>query len=357
MAWHQMGKKKYILIWAITFLLMVVQRLFNILKDDFPSFESYWMVVVLLSMVTVVGGSWGHMLRTKSKIKIEWLVAIMVMVYVATFYFTMISPHVGLQMSLYVIFNSLLLVIVGVIIYKHRECPLPAEIGTSVTYILFSMFQFASAVFAFMQGDNYDPIYRDIYTYLNFVTMPAAFTAMGLFTVFMVASDLSEEMKAFARTDPLTGALNRRGFCELANKAVNNRRNQSLCLVYWDIDHFKSINDNYGHAAGDSVLIQSVANVREKIKNTDLIGRFGGEEFVMLLDNDDKSQAVELAEQLCKNLEALELTHNERPIRVTASFGIAHLELQQNNLEQAIDAADKALYRAKQLGRNQVVVA
>ena len=355
MAWHQMGKKRYILIWAITFLVMSVQRLFNIIKPEFPSLELYWMVVVFMSLATVYGGAWGHALRTQSKFNFRWLLGAMAVVYFITFYTTVIVPHVGMRMSLYVAFNSVVMVAVGGMIYTYRQKPLPAEIGTAVSYVAFALIQFAAAIFAFLQGDNFDPIFGEIYIYLNFVTMPAAFTAMGLFTVYIVASDLSEEMKLAAITDPLTNVLNRRGFYEVANEKLKSpNKNTSMGLIYWDIDHFKAINDKYGHSTGDNVLIEVVTSVCGKLKDTDVIGRLGGEEFVVLVMTDKQTSLVQFAEQLRTAIANQTFVHQDNEFEVTASFGVVDISDKSSDLDQLIDCADRALYNAKNNGRNKV---
>ena len=359
MAWQTMGKKKYTLIWAATFLIISIQRTFNIAKAEIAPYELYWMIVCALSMASVVMGAWGHFLRTHFRLPIKYLVYGSVVFLGLTFYFTVVAPHVGLRMSLYIFWNAALLLFVGVVIYRFRPKPKPAEIGASVSYVLLGVFQLGAAVFAFLQGQSAEPVYREFYTFVNLVSLPAAFTAMGLFTVFMLASDLSEEMKELAMTDSLTRCLNRRGFYQLAQRRIANMLDQSkhVCLIYWDIDNFKSINDNYGHNVGDQVLIEAVEQVRTHIKQDDLIGRLGGEEFVMLLGRIDIKEATQVAERVRSLLEEHKIACNGQSIQFTASFGVVFIHDNQVSVEAAIDSADKALYRAKTDGRNQVVIA
>lgn len=252
-----------------------------------------------------------------------------------------------------------MLVLIGIVIWRFRTPPLPAEIGTSISYVLFGLLQAVAATFALLQGADSEPTFNNYYVLVNLASLPVAFTAMGLFVVFILASDLSEEMKILAMTDPLTKCLNRRGFYELAQRRIEKMlsKSQCVCLIYWDIDHFKNLNDTYGHAAGDEVLVKTVKCVNDNIKQDDLLGRLGGEEFVVLLGRVDKQTAQKVSERLRSAIEALVIDFNNSSIKVTASFGVTAVETADIVVEQAIDIADKALYQANVNGRNQVVLA
>lgn len=355
-AWQTMGRQKYALVWAITFVVMALQRFLNLIRDSIQPFELYWLVVVFLSVMTVATGLSGHVLRVKSKLPIRWIFYSVIPIMLVTFYYTVINPHVGAQTSYYVMYNSLLLVAAGVVVLRSREVSFPAEIGASVTYFLLAAFQFASAIFALKQGEFHDPALWEIYKLLNFVIMPSAFTAMGMFVIFMLASDLSAKMQKLAVTDPLTGCLNRRGFYDHAETSarVFAAQGNQVCLIYMDIDHFKSLNDNYGHSAGDQALIDIAKTVDNNTKRGDLFGRLGGEEFVLLLGRASLVESRAVAERLREKIEAQTITYEKSSINVTASFGVTRVEDEELAIEHAIDRSDKALYRAKQNGRNRV---
>lgn len=124
----------------------------------------------------------------------------------------------------------------------------------------------------------------------------------------------------------------------------------------FDIDHFKKVNDTYGHPAGDKV-IQAVADVvREQMRDTDYAGRYGGEEFVILLPDIDSAGAQVFAERLRLRIEALVVSHEEQQIRFTVSLGVADLSLPMDEYKQLIERADQALYASKKGGRNQTNV-
>ncbi|MGV8842630.1 MAG: diguanylate cyclase [Pseudomonas sp.] len=164
------------------------------------------------------------------------------------------------------------------------------------------------------------------------------------------------QLQQLSRTDRLTG-LHNRGYWEecLAHEFARHRRYHSMAaLVMFDIDHFKSINDTYGHQAGDKV-IQAVAEVmREQVRDTDYAGRYGGEEFVILLPDVDSSAAGLLAERLRLGIESLQVSYEGQKISFTISLGVADLSHPTEQHQQLIERADQAMYVSKENGRNQI---
>ncbi|WP_411380396.1 GGDEF domain-containing protein [Pseudomonas sp. MPB26] len=159
-----------------------------------------------------------------------------------------------------------------------------------------------------------------------------------------------------AQTDELTGLMNRRAFFHHAQVLYERCRHhqQPLCALMLDMDHFKAINDTYGHQAGDQVLRQIGGVITASFRQADVYGRLGGEEFAVLLPNTSLETARAIAEQLVKAIAGLacEPVHG-----LSASLGVAHTDAQDQDLHSLMNTADKALYRAKALGRNQVAVA
>jgi diguanylate cyclase (GGDEF)-like protein/PAS domain S-box-containing protein len=156
---------------------------------------------------------------------------------------------------------------------------------------------------------------------------------------------------AMAMTDELTGLPNRRAFGQLLSRLVaEGQRGRNFALVMVDIDHFKQINDSYGHPCGDRVLVVVGHKLARRVRRTDFAGRFGGEEFCILYTDVDESVALRLAEELRVSISGIV---DPRP--VTASFGVCvSAGAQRPNEEELIRMADTALYRAKHLGRNRV---
>ncbi|WP_313043298.1 diguanylate cyclase [Pseudomonas sp.] len=158
-----------------------------------------------------------------------------------------------------------------------------------------------------------------------------------------------------AQTDELTGLMNRRAFYEQAQLLYAQclREQQPLCALMMDMDHFKAINDTYGHQAGDQVLRQIGAVISASFRQTDIYGRLGGEEFAVLLPNTSLETARSIAEELIQTIHDLPAD----PVQgVSASLGVASTCTQPLDLNALMNSADKALYQAKASGRNQVAV-
>ena len=168
----------------------------------------------------------------------------------------------------------------------------------------------------------------------------------------------NEELVVLATRDPLTGCLNRRAFAaESATMiAAAGRDNQVLCCVMCDIDHFKRVNDTYGHAGGDVVLQAAAKALGSALRADDLLARFGGEEFCILLANTSLARAREITERLRANIEAHlgQALRDHEGVRITMSFGIEQLGVRKSDIDAVIDLADQALYHSKQNGRNRV---
>lgn len=165
------------------------------------------------------------------------------------------------------------------------------------------------------------------------------------------------ELEKLAMLDPLTGAGNRRhleqrGAVEVAQM---QRLGQCLAVVAFDIDHFKQVNDRYSHAAGDAVLCQVVQTVKSALRAGDFLARTGGEEFILLLPDQDLALAAQVAERLRALVAATPMQIEGGSLQVSASFGVS-LVAADGQLGQAIEHADQALYRSKHGGRNRVSV-
>ncbi|MGE5657702.1 MAG: diguanylate cyclase [Actinomycetota bacterium] len=170
---------------------------------------------------------------------------------------------------------------------------------------------------------------------------------------------LTEELEKLATTDPLTGVWNRRHLFALAEREITrvHRYNRPLSLLIIDIDHFKIINDTYGHAGGDEVLAILAKTVLNCLRKADFFGRFGGEEFVAFLPETTLKTAVAAAERIRENLANIVISVDEQQIRITVSIGVASYQKEDLTIDALLQRADKALYQAKNQGRNQVAAA
>lgn len=164
--------------------------------------------------------------------------------------------------------------------------------------------------------------------------------------------------RAAAQTDELTGIFNRRHFLAVGRRQAQlaHRHRQPLSVVLFDVDHFKSINDRYGHDVGDEALRHVARLLGGDLRSSDVFARYGGEEFVVLLPETDARSAWALAERLRQRIAQSDLPGQQAPLRITVSAGIAENLAPATSLEQVIKRADEALYAAKNDGRNRSVM-
>ena len=169
--------------------------------------------------------------------------------------------------------------------------------------------------------------------------------------------EIEQELKRLATTDTLTGAANRRSFFELADQEFKRvlRYKNLVAFLLLDIDHFKTINDNYGHQGGDEVLKIFVCACKNELREAAVFGRIGGEEFAVLLPETDQQSARLVAERIRQKIENMVIAFEEQSIKITVSIGVATIAIVDKSLDQVFQRADAALYQAKNSGRNRVV--
>jgi diguanylate cyclase (GGDEF)-like protein len=186
------------------------------------------------------------------------------------------------------------------------------------------------------------------------VTVAAALVEQG--TVAYDNAQLFSRVQELATTDQLTGVATRRHFWDLAEQqcAAAQRHGRPLAAVMLDLDHFKVINDTHGHATGDAVLRELSARLRSLVRESDILGRYGGEEFALLLPETEDASA--LAERLRATVADAAVPADHEWLHVTVSLGVSYLQ-PDDDLNSLLGRADAALYRAKAAGRNRVSVA
>ena len=180
---------------------------------------------------------------------------------------------------------------------------------------------------------------------------------MTLSLVFIVSNELRSQIAEMALTDPLTGALNRRALYDAATREMSRakRSGASLSVIMTDIDHFKYINDSYGHQAGDAILAHTVDVYQKILRTEDILARYGGEEFVIVVPGSDLNEALSVAERLRIACKENTLIFENHSIPITSSFGVTSCVDNTMTYEALVKEADNALYRAKEEGRDRVV--
>lgn len=169
-------------------------------------------------------------------------------------------------------------------------------------------------------------------------------------------AQLHAEVQKQAITDSLLNIYNRRGFYELGHREIEraHRFERPLVAIMMDVDHFKRVNDDYGHATGDQVLQAIAARLNNNIRKVDILGRYGGDEFSVLLPEIDLFGATNVAGRLRQSISDLPITVGADQITVTISLGVAKLSAEINDLNNLLQRADNAMYAAKQAGRNRI---
>jgi diguanylate cyclase (GGDEF)-like protein/PAS domain S-box-containing protein len=205
-------------------------------------------------------------------------------------------------------------------------------------------------------GDGFVVSFNDI-TDLKQALLAAQSSRAELAAEIEHRAALEAELRQLSHTDDLTGVANRRAFNRALRKEIakSQRYGDVFSIVAIDIDHFKKINDRFGHAGGDEVLMAVAAIFTETLRRkVDLVARIGGEEFMLLLPGTTQQGAIELAERLRSHLAAMPISIGEEPLAITASFGVKQFD-STSDPERLTIEADDALYKAKRGGRNCVV--
>lgn len=200
--------------------------------------------------------------------------------------------------------------------------------------------------------DFLNSLSSDYISSLDWVNLDLAIWFLFNFCMLMIASfKAAEGFRKAALQDPLTGILNRRGLRESLDLTYS--KNNPMAMISLDLDHFKSINDSYGHEFGDCVLQKFSENITSHLEENDIFARMGGEEFLVVLQGNKARNAYILAECLRASTESLKLVHEGKNVRISASLGVA-ISYQHCDISTLMRHADSMLYHAKNAGRNQI---
>jgi diguanylate cyclase (GGDEF)-like protein len=283
-----------------------------------------------------------------------------VLSYANIFYFAITFMHGGYCIGIVspaTIASFISLVSVGLVLFERKLIylafiPMVFFVGISIHLTTLGELRYAPVFSSELMANplflNEFWVYSMVYLY-----SPIFIVGMVLYEILLSQWRNREHLvDQMSHTDPLTGISNRRSITNRLNDAQQNMYDYALVLL--DLDHFKKVNDHYGHEVGDQVL-QRIAKILKKgLRENDTVGRFGGEEFILILRENDLKRAIEIAERCRRDIanHVIELSDG-RQIQITASFGVA---LSQPDLskEDIIRLADEALYRAKAAGRNVV---
>lgn len=357
-AWLKFGHKTHTLIWFFAFLIATLQWVMMTGDSQLflyqPSEKVYWVVINALSLIFVSLLFLGHRQRGDLGTPISVLIGAAILVEAALVWYAFFGANEGLRFVITPLYAFILLGWSAISIIFRGPGRVAAEWLATLVTLLFALLLLATGWIFFEKGEIYQ-LYSELILYL---ALPLGFISLALFTFLLMASDLSKEINLQSITDQLTGTLNRRGMEEAMKPAYSRARRyeQPLAVVMTDIDYFKTINEDYGHITGDNALTIFAVTLRDELRIEDVIGRMGGEEFVMILPNTSSAEAKALIERLRHVVASTLISTNEYKFNMTASFGLTSLMETDEDIEDAIQRADKALDYAKMLGRNRVEV-
>lgn len=275
-------------------------------------------------------------------------------VVLVTMWFTWGSPNYPVRLRMVTVVFGTLFGLHAWLIYRQGTLTF-ARILAIGTLAFITLIQVARLITTFvfpMGSDVLDPTPQHV---IFIVSFSFSILLLSISTVLMAGDSLRVELEYLATRDSLTNALTRRYIDEAcAHELARSRRNDKpLALLMMDLDHFKRVNDTHGHQAGDTVLVDFVKTVRALLRSKDLLGRFGGEEFVVLLPETPLDDAMVVAERIraaCAN------SPDSTKIACTVSIGVTTNLADRDTVDTLMARADAALYQAKAEGRNRVVI-
>ena len=356
-AFHQPRFRKFLLL-AIAYATGGVSTLLRMQQGRLPDF----FVLVLSNFLLVVALLLIHRCFAaflKADLRTGWLEALfLIPTFVGLAYYTHIHPSYSARSLLMsVAFAGVAGLSAYVLIrYADPAVKIPC-MATATLYMAFGVMTTIRCVGIIFWGVPQDFFVSSTSQLIGFLGFYILIAGIPVGYFWMTSTRLYANQEMLARTDSLTGLLNRRGLEEHARREMGRSRRQraSLAVLAIDLDHFKNINDKYGHQIGDAVLCSIANSLTTAMRGHDFPARLGGEEFVVLLTNTTRENAVITAERLRSIMAGLSVRADRNDLKFTASFGIAMLH-PGDTLEDTLRRADRALYTAKLAGRNRVVL-
>ena len=342
--------------WTLGHVAISVGILLMVMQDRWHPLASIVLANALVSsgFALSVAGTRAFFGRSAG---VMWRLApVIVLSAVGMTWFSLLAPSLSGRIALASAVNAALCVMAAREFHKHGGV---APFTSRYMMVVFSFF--AAVMVARIVNTLAFPTHGVVLTagfveQLNFYNgiIQAILIALGY--IILTTERLQQELREQAALDPLTGIFNRRAFFEAASGRIAEavRARHPLTVFAVDLDHFKRINDGFGHGVGDRVLCHFVRTARRELREQDTMARFGGEEFVVLLPRVGGVEAARVAERLARRFAEAPLVVDGNRIEATVSIGVAELDTGRERLEGLLNRADDALYQAKIEGRNRV---
>lgn len=359
LAWLHFGKRTHALTWALAYGGGMVQWIANgaglVMWPGNPALLTLTSIMVLVTSALVAIGC-----RQRANLPGHywWFAGVIFLAAVIIAGAYTVFPSYAVRAGITNLFAAVMMPIAMAAVRPRGRKAHAPEIAVMVMIGICGIFELGLAALAMLAGSAPDRAVADFLRTVLLVGFPPIYIGVGIAALFLLAMDLAESVRILATRDPLTGSLNRRGLEQAAIGAIASarRRGRPLSLVVGDIDRFKSINDQFGHLAGDRALSLFAAHVQACVREEDLFARIGGDEFCILLSDATAKQARITVERIRSTLHMLEVT--EFPLlKLSASFGIADFTAEDVSLGDMLRRADLALYDSKLGGRNRTTIA
>jgi diguanylate cyclase (GGDEF)-like protein len=359
LAWLHFGHPRHASTWAIAYGLGALQWVVNALgvliipNSPVPVIIASLIVLASSALVPI-----GARQRARLPVRAGLFLGIGMIFSVAIVMIYTVTPHRGLQGGLSNIFAAIMMPIAASAVWPVGRRPNAPEAAFVGMLGIFTLYQLVLSVIALEMGAAGDGAMLERYRIVLGVGLPAVYIGTGIAATFLLAGDLSTSLQQLVTRDALTGTLNRRGLEQAATVAMANARRRAMpfTVVIGDLDRFKRINDRFGHGAGDRALMAFADTVQACIREEDMVGRLGGDEFCVLLADVAPTQAGDVVERIRNEVEAIAVDR-QPDLRLTASFGVAGFDGADLSFGQLVLRADAALQQAKDDGRNRITIA
>lgn len=346
--------------WACGFIASGLGNLLIVLRPSIPDFYSR-VVGNSLILLSFIGYNYAIRQLKQEPAHSKYYITVISLHCVFYYYFLTINDTILPRM----IWSNLCLIAILLPLCRDLFVNIPPE-KRSTYWSLGLLFSWIVVVLAgriFVISTGYHSAYIELNdpAVQSFLLKSAFIVSVisGLFFMLMASDEFAAQISHLASHDPLTNIYNRRAFDERATRSLSNSRKKgkTSVLLTLDLDYFKDINDRFGHSTGDRALKSVVGAITSHLRKHDIFGRYGGEEFCILLPETTEEHALHVAERLRWAIQEVTiLTDTEHPTTLTASIGLACDSNKQIGLEALFNQSDRALYDAKSKGRNQVVM-
>lgn len=352
--WRSLRDHRYLLWLAGGYICTVFPLAAQILMDN--ARMATWSV---LTGAMYCAGSWataqGFALRSGGRVSGPAALAISLITLLALFCFSRLDDVLGARIVFLNLGMGLLLALALPVLFDSEQPDTLFERLLRRTYLLLVAYAILRPLLAWLLAGWFTS--SGLPRSGLWLWMLAFNLLLNLWLLFLLLGGLAQQLMGELRHernhDPLTQLLNRRAFFEIANHRLQHDTARPWALLACDVDHFKQVNDTWGHAAGDNVLRQVGVLLQQMTRPDDLVARFGGEEFVLLVHCHDLPTAARIAERIRVGLSQMHCSPAKQSI--TASFGVTMVATAQD-LESALERADLAVYQAKHEGRNRLIL-